>query len=397
MVWPDRRPKPAMWEHKRLAAPVRIGGSTEDVAAGRIEISNHQHFTDLGWLRARYSLTIDGAETAAGAFDLPAVGPGEHAAVDLPGWVRPDPDAGEAFLTVAITTAEARSWAPAGFEVCSVQLPVGTPAVAHAAEVVPGGKVSLDGDGRLVHPRLAAAPTLSLWRAPTDNDRIGGMAERWEALGVDDLERRLVGIDRLGAATIVRADYRTAAGIRVAHEATYTARVDGGIDVVETVDIPEALADLPRIGTVLEVAVGPEALRWFGSGPHETYPDRKRGGLVGIWESTVADQYVPYIRPQENGGHADVRWLELRDTAGSGLRIDLATPSQVSVTHHHAADLAAATHDVDLVPVANVLVHLDAAHRGVGTASCGPDTTPGHVLGTGRYSWAWTLRDIGPA
>ena len=26
MVWPDRRPKPAMWEHKRLAAPVRIDG-----------------------------------------------------------------------------------------------------------------------------------------------------------------------------------------------------------------------------------------------------------------------------------------------------------------------------------------------------------------------------------
>jgi len=41
MVWPDRRPKPAMWEHKRLAAPVRIGGSGEDIAAGRIDVANH--------------------------------------------------------------------------------------------------------------------------------------------------------------------------------------------------------------------------------------------------------------------------------------------------------------------------------------------------------------------
>ncbi len=396
MVWPDRRPKPAMWEHKRLAAPVRIAGSAEDVAAGRIEISNHQHFTDLGWLRARYSLTVDGVETAAGAFGLPTLGPGEHAAVGLPGWVRPDP-AGEAFLTVVVTSAEEESWAPAGFEVCTIQLPAGAPSSVSPAANVLEGRVPLDADGRLVHPGLAAAPTLSLWRAPTDNDRIGGMAERWEALGVDDLERRLVGIDRIGAATVVRDEYRTATGIPIAHEAAYTARVDGGIDVTETVDIPEALTDLPRIGTVLEVAVGPEALRWFGAGPHETYPDRKRAGLVGIWESTVADQYVPYIRPQENGGHADVRWLELRDAAGSGLRIDLGTPSQVSVTHHRAADLAAATHDVDLVPDANTLVHLDAAHRGVGTASCGPDTTAGHLLGAGRYTWAWTLRDIDPA
>ena len=51
MVWPDRRPKPAMWEHKRLAAPVRIGGEAADLARGRVEIANHQHFRDLGWLR----------------------------------------------------------------------------------------------------------------------------------------------------------------------------------------------------------------------------------------------------------------------------------------------------------------------------------------------------------
>ena len=66
MVWPDRRPKPAMWEHRRLAAPVRIAGSATDVAHGRVEVSNHQHFTDLGWLRARYALTAAGVELASG-------------------------------------------------------------------------------------------------------------------------------------------------------------------------------------------------------------------------------------------------------------------------------------------------------------------------------------------
>ncbi len=125
MVWPDRRPKPAMWEHKRLAAPVRISGSGRDLAAGRVEIANHQDFTDLDWLQARYSLTVGGTEIAGGAFDLPAIGPGKRTKVELPGWTKPDDREGEAFLTIRITTASTQPWAPAGFEVCALQLPVG--------------------------------------------------------------------------------------------------------------------------------------------------------------------------------------------------------------------------------------------------------------------------------
>jgi beta-galactosidase len=400
MVWPDRRPKPAMWEHKRLAAPVRIGGEGADLARGNVEIANHQHFRDLGWLRARYSLTVDGTEVAGGAFELPALKPGARATVGLPGWVAPGP--GEAFLTVHVTTAAAAAWAPQGFEVCAVQLPIRegkaagpTPAAAASPDV----ELPLDGDGLLRHRAFAAPPTLALWRAPTDNDRIGGMAARWAEAGVDRLERRLITIDRAGPATVVRSVYTAAAGIDMPHEATYTPLADGAISVIETVEIPDSLDDLPRVGTVLELTAGHDALRWFGSGPHETYPDRKRGGLIGIWESSVDEQYVPYIRPQENGGHADVRWLEVTGRGmgaggGRGVRIDLDEPSQVSVTHLRAQDLAAATHDVDVVPVAETIVHLDAAHRGLGTASCGPDTLPEYRLKPGTYRWAWVIRDL---
>lgn len=223
------------------------------------------------------------------------------------------------------------------------------------------------------------------------------MAARWRELGVGRLDRRLVGVERRGTTTVVRSDYTTKAGISVPHEAAYTALTDGGIAVVESVELPVGLTDLARVGTVLEIVPGPETVRWFGSGPHETYPDRKRGGLVGRWESTVTEQYVPYVRPQENGGHADVRWLEVLDAAGSGLRIDLDEPRQVSVTHVRAADLAAAGHDVDVAPVPETIVHLDAAHRGLGTASCGPDTLPGYRLAPGTYRWGWTLRDLRPS
>jgi beta-galactosidase len=76
------------------------------------------------------------------------------------------------------------------------------------------------------------------------------------------------------------------------------------------------------------------------------------------------------------------------------LRIELGEPGQVSATHFRGADLAAAGHDVDLAPRPETIVHLDAAHRGLGTASCGPDTLSQYLVGPGTYRWSWTLRGL---
>jgi beta-galactosidase len=116
---------------------------------------------------------------------------------------------------------------------------------------------------------------------------------------------------------------------------------------------------------------------------------------LGRWSSTVADLATPYIRPQENGGRSGVRWFRLTDASGRGLRIDLDRGRQVSLTHLSAEELAAATHDVELRPRPEIVVHLDSAHRGLGTASCGPDTLPEYLVPTGRHRWSWRLTPIG--
>jgi beta-galactosidase len=106
----------------------------------------------------------------------------------------------------------------------------------------------------------------------------------------------------------------------------------------------------------------------------------------------VEDELVSYVRPQECGGHADVRSLSLHDAAGHGMRIELDTPSQVSALPIRPADLDATRHEADLVPCPETVIHLDAAHRGVGTASCGPDTLPQYLVRSGEHRWAWTIR-----
>jgi beta-galactosidase len=252
----------------------------------------------------------------------------------------------------------------------------------------------VDADGRLTGPHLAASPVLTLWRAPTDNDRFGGISRGWDDAGLDRLERRLLGVERhVDGTAVVRSAWTTGAGVEVPHTAVIRPLPGGGVHVDEVAEIPAALADLPRVGTIVEIAAGLEALEWLGSGPHETYPDRKRAGVVARWRSTVRDQHVPYVRPQESGGHADVRWLELSDPAdpSRGVRLTFDRPVQASVLHVRAADLASAAHDGELPRVGEAIVTFDAAHRGLGTASCGPDTLPGYLVGPGMYSWSWSL------
>jgi beta-galactosidase len=395
LVWPDRRPKPALWEHKQLAAPVRVSLSAAgEGPPGRLEIENRQDFRDLAWLRARYELIRAGEIVDAGELELPALGPGERRAVELPAAATATGD-GEAWLTIRFLTREAQRWADAGFEVCWGQ--VSLTAAGDRAVVTNGaaGPVEVDDSGNLVHELLAAPPALALWRGPTDNDRIAGLGDRWAEWGVADLTRTIGAIERDDVSTLIRGEVRTGSGIAIRHEQRLSGLPDGGVRVEESAWIPDELVDLARVGTVLEVVPGLERLEWFGRGPHETYPDRRRGGAVGRWRSTVSEQYMPYVRPQENGGHADVRWLELRDESGRGLRIALDRPSQVSATHLRAADLAAASHDVDVTPRPETVIHLDAAHRGLGTASCGPDTLSEYLVGPGVYSWSWSMHPLG--
>jgi beta-galactosidase len=396
LVWPDRTPKPVLFEHRQIAAPVRVTGSPETARTGVVALVNRQYFTDLSWLAASWEVAADGEVLSGGELPLPAVAPAATVAVTLPGWVPPAVDGRETWLTIRFRAAAALPWAPEGFEVCWAQVALGERVETRPVEAAAaaGGSVEVDGEGNPTHPLLAAPPRLSLWRAPTDNDRIMGLGRQWAEWGIAELTRTVRSIRREGAVTVVESNERTAAGMVIDHEQRFEPLVGGGFRVEETVVVPEDLSDLARVGIVLETAPGLERVAWYGPGPVETYPDRRRGGAVGRWISTATEQFVPYVRPQENGGHAGVRWIELSDGAGKGFRLAFDRPLQVSATHFRAAELASARHATELTPRAETVVCFDVAHRGLGTASCGPDTLPEYRFGPGRYSWSWTFEPL---
>ncbi|MEU9409644.1 glycoside hydrolase family 2 TIM barrel-domain containing protein [Streptomyces sp. NPDC048281] len=383
VVFPDRTPKPAMYEHREIAAPVRIRCFRHE----GIVLANHQHFRGFDWLAGTWELALADGRTLTGPAELPELCPGETAAVPLPFEV--PADGGEAWLTLRVTVAEDQAWAPAGTEICTPQIrlraadPLGPPVPA-------GPAVEVDGEGLLLHPLLAAAPALSLWRAPTDNDELGGMALRWRTWGLDQLVRKVVSVRRDGARVTVLAEYAGTVGV-VRHRQEFTP-VAGGVRVDESAELPEEFADVARVGSVFETVAGLDLLEWFGQGPWESYPDRAAGAPVGHHSLPVDALFTPYLRPQESGGRHGVRRFTLSAPDATGLAVELDEPRQVSVSRYRAEDLTAVTHHDELVPRAGCVVHIDAAHRGLGTASCGPDTFPSYLVAPGLHRWSWTLR-----
>ena len=59
-----------------------------------------------------------------------------------------------------------------------------------------------------------------------------------------------------------------------------------------------------------------------------------------------------------------------------------------------AADLYAARHTNDLEPRPEVFLNLDHAQRGLGTASCGPDTAEQYRLLERSYRFSYTLAPV---
>ena len=390
MVFPDRTAKPAMHEFKAIAAPAVVTGVKG--SAGQFKIFNKNFFKDLSEYQLQWSITCDGIVQDSGVVKLPKVAPRKTANFKVSSKkLAKGTNRGERFITFSLVCVESTPWALPMSEIGWSQIALPSTALAPAKKAQEIGDV-VDEHGQIVLPYGIVAPSISLWRAPTDNDRIGHIASKWEQYGVRELSRTDCLIKQTPTSIKVTNTWQTSTGVSFKHTQSITPVV-GGFSVKESVTVPKAFSDLARVGTLFELDGSLSELLYFGTGSHESYPDRKIG-RIARYVSTVAAQYIPYVRPQENGGHAAVRWFELTNSAGDGLRFAMSKPAQVSVTPNRDADLADATHDVEVKACGNAVVHIDAAHRGVGTASCGPDTLDKYKIKTGVHTWEWTVTQI---
>jgi len=365
----DLTPHPAMRELAWVHRPVSVSlvGKGSGV---RLLLRNRQGFRDLSHLRAVWELVTDGAVVKRGSLRVPKVAAGETVRVPVPVVV---PKTGDVRLSVRWFLRRDETWAPAGHLVSWDQVVLHQPKAAQKKPATRSPKTTITPPDEIAE--LEPLPTI--WRAAVDNDGFKNMPEirgfgeslrRWQLQGLDVRDAELIDIGT-----------------------KRTVNVDRSVSFRHSFTVPADLADVPRVGVTFPVPPRFTHVRWVGDGPHECYPDRRSSAMYATWEGTPDE--LPYLVPQEFGLRTNCTRLDLIDpNSGDVLCVETqGSPFHFSATWHTAGDLFAAKDATELRRREHLTVHLDAAHRGLGTASCGPDTLARYRITPGRYTLEYRI------
>ena len=227
--------------------------------------------------------------------------------------------------------------------------------------------LDIDGQSMLID-RQSVTP--EFWRAPTDNDYGAWMQQRFSQWKSPQM--KVTDFSFNENTVLVHLDMP-------ANQAkltmTYTLKTDGSVVVRQQMQVDQEAKEswLFRYGMQLQMPKQYNTIKYYGRGPHENYCDRKSSEFIGVYENKVADEYYPYIRPQESGNHTDIRWFEVTD-GKRGLRFESNAPMECSALPYLVKDLDAGArkehswgqHSGDLVERPLTQVHIQQHQMGLG-------------------------------
>ena len=266
---------------------------------------------------------------------------------------------------------------------------------------------ALDESGRVA--RIGDMPVridLSVFRAPTDNDRGRGPIDYW---GVDATDLGPLGVGR-GEAGTSHAMHWERARLHLLRRRLVSIEEDGVVRrVVERWappaaqfgvtltweyapvrlggEGPNALSvslrvapygtwppRVPRLGLRLELPGSTWHATWLGD-TMIGYADMSVPGARGCGSGDACDLWDVCVRPREGGHRQGLEALSLRGEAGEFLILP-ASPLGWSVSRWSERELAQASHWEDLPDSERLFLWLDVFQDGIGTRSCGPDARP---------------------
>ncbi|MER6442364.1 glycoside hydrolase family 2 TIM barrel-domain containing protein [Streptomyces sp. NPDC001185] len=397
---------------------------------GAVTLTNEHLFTHLWEFDGHWELVADGKTVRRGRLTRNQldVAPRTHKDITVPVSLPEKPAPGtEYFLHLFFTTKESTPWAKAGFEVARQQLPVET----QASAVTPVRLASVpalrhEEDGRAVRVTgrnfsvtvdkntgvissyeangtrlITSGPAPNFWRAPTDNDRGNGQNLRnqtWRDAGTRRKVTELTVRGLRDRAVVIHVAGTLPTTVESTYSTTYTVFGNGEIKVDNTLHPGAAnLPYIPEVGTMLFLPRRLDHLHWYGRGPEENHWDRNDGTDVGLYSGTVAEQWTPYIRPQENGNKTDVRWIALTDRHGTGLLATGEPLLEANASYFTPEDLSAGVrHDYQLTPRDQVVLRLNHRQMGVGgDTSWGAQTHDEYKLFADQdYAYTYRLRPL---
>lgn len=178
----------------------------------------------------------------------------------------------------------------------------------------------------------------------------------------------------------------------VKYSVMWTVFGNGEISVSVAADVRKNIRSLPRFGMRLILPAGFENVTYFGRGPISTYSDMNNASYLGVFDSTVTNEYTHYIYPQETGNHIDVRFAAVYDKEGRGLLFKGIPTFNFSSLHYTPEQLDCAHNDSDLIPMAETVIHIDYKQNGIGSHSCGPELIKDYEFSEKEFVYSFVIK-----
>ena len=414
IVGAERDPHPGLLEYKFFTQPVRFHAI--DVAKGLFEIENRRYFTDLSDLDFKYDIRVDGRIAMQGAIKgivvEPCFGSRQKITVCYPQL----PSGKTCHIAFHAHLTNATRWAEKGYEIAHQQFAICRVETKTFDGIVPdaiketkdniiigndalqaivdrrNGGIRLMKHGRTV----AECVEPCIWRAPIDNDGFKLLynpympLNNWRKRGYDKFAAAQCDVSHNDAEIVIRKVGRCP-GVdgEIVHTMTFGMSPDG-LQCRNVFSVSAAFADLPRIGLLWKMPRIWKRARYVGNGPHENYIDRKSSALFGEYESDIDELRGAYIMPQSAGNRTDVKRLTL--LGDSECTMTFVTPCEFSILPASDEAITSAHHWEEVQEDAFWHLHTDAAQRGVGTQSCGPELDCKYRLSAGEYKLEFVIK-----
>ncbi len=419
-VFSDRSPKPHYPEMKK--AYQWIGITVDDPQKGTVKICNRYQFISLKGFTGSWSLSENGKEISAGKLDLPDIKPGEEKLVTVPFKMASSQPGSEYFVRISFTQNSDELWAKKGFEVASHQFQVPTPGVDQKTisvqpvtltqsekEIIVAGSgfsVSFDkaigtftsmkrGTQELLSN--AGGPKLHLWRAPHRNDDMWADRE-WVKNGVKELvwtvEQVAANQPRPSQALIsVKLKGEGKNGLVVSHQVDYLIDGFGIIEATNNFESNNTQLVVGRIGVRMMLNKQLDQISYFGRGPMENYSDRKRAFDIGLYSSSISEQMTPYEKPMDCGNHEDVRWAEITQKGGLGIKVTSdKNLMQITALPYTDEEIEKTEYRIDLPQSSATVLCVSHKTLGVGSNGCGPRPLKEFITYAEPAKFVYTLK-----
>lgn len=416
LISPTKQPMPGLEELKYVIQPVRI--TPVDLAKGEFEVHNLYDFIYLSRFECCYEVTCDGAVVDSGLVGTLVIPPQKSEVIRI---AYKAPTEGESYIRIFFRQTGDEGLVPAGTQMASVQFKLDTVAKTalrplpetmlsasesrHAIKITGAGfsytfdKVSgtfsrLEADGKNL---LLTPMEYTVWRAPIDNERDRKRAwldRQFQALTTRVYDCQL---EQSGTGVEINVDFSLGSATKrpeIRGTARWTVNSAGEIEVTTAVTVDEKTPWIQRFGINFTMDKSFDNVTYFGYGPGDSYIDRHQASYIGLFNTTVEQDFTNYIRPQALGNHYQTRWAAVRDALGNGIMLIGEKAFDFETLPYSHKELTEAAHDFELPARNKTVVGFDYMQSGVGSNSCGPELLEQYRLKEKEFSYTVRIRPI---